>query len=717
MTTSSARLLLPASTTHRAAPEGASLATIWARSPEGAAYQWNASFRVNLRAARPTPRMDVLHVDFRPEAFQEALPPSMVATATPHGLLVVQQRAQRLYCASIQVDAASGGELRLSITPLISLVRAPSAADFDISSVRKALSIVLPIAHVSENNTWQLCGTQIFAHFIDAGWNLPLPSGHGAYAFRSHLGPIDTPAHTFPEEPWAGASVDKDASDGRCTLAWAATDSPPTPTPRLPTVSSRTQREIDEYAAGLPTTSSLLSATSFGDRKGAYIAMKLASIAAAQRDTHTLQTLRITQQRLVDRGQPRLGVLAALFSAHAVLQAPDKAATLIRPLATQLSQDLSWEPLATWFEAQCRTWFDGASDVRPASSSRTEPSKTADTTSSYKPARTYAQSSSDAAPTPSRSPSTSESFDEAYDAFQNDEDDLAWQRTTAAVNAGEAVSEDKIASMILRLVARYADQPESIAALEAIVRDASSELHYARAVQLLADHYDGIGALDRANTLLQTALKRFPNSVLLRVSFAQFLSRIGHSAAERAWTYVLEHEGLEPWEKRLYTQERTAARAWQERGKSPVSAGKKPQSSSTSSDLADFKRSALAALDILHPPAPEAPTSNSEELAAIDQALQQRPSPNDRATMLGRRALLLMHLDEVERAAQSWTGALILHPKSASVLAGVAVTRRLQDTGRGSKKARTQFLDAAAQYNADNANQAQAIETLAALLR
>lgn len=721
MTTSSARLLLPASTTHRAAPEGSSIATLRARSPETAGHPWKASFRVDLSAPRPTPFMEEFHAGFTPEAFQHALPSSMAAIATPQGLLVVQHRGQRFYCASIHIDADDGAGFRFSITPLISLARAPSAADFDASSVRKALSAVLPIAQAASSNAWQLSQAQIFAHFIDAGWNLPLPSGRGAYALTSHLDPITAPAQTLPKEPWAAASPNESSSDGRCTLTWRATETTTSVVASSPPLSARTQRALDDYAAGMPAASSVLSATSFGDYKGATIAMELASIAAEQRDTHTLQTLRITQQRLVDRGHTRLGVLSALFSAHAILHSPDNAEALIRPLATQLSQDLSWDPVATWFEAQCRTWFTSAPDANPALSSRPEILTTTATARAPKASDVGERTAPDRTPDPSPSPHANASFADAYTAFEQDEDDLAWERTAAAIEAGAPVSDDKIASMILRLVPRYADQPESTAALEAIVRDVSSELHYARAVQLLADHYDGIGALERSNTLLQTGLKRFPHSILLRVSFAQFLSRVGHSAAERAWTYVLEHEGLEPWEKRLYTQERAAARAWKNRdrasNKNDATHHKGSPSARASSHPEDFKRAALTALDILHPPARDAPAAKTEELAAIDQALQQRPSSDDRAIMLARRALLLMHLDAIERAAQSWTGALILRPNSASVLAGIAITHRLQDSERGSKTSRAQFLKAAAQHPSDEADQAQAIEQLRALLR
>lgn len=727
MATSSARLLLPASTTRSGAPEGSTIAALHSRAPEAAAYQWNASFRVDLSAARPTPVTDTLDIEFTLDAFQRALPPTMHAFAHPEGLLVIQRSAHRLYCASIHIQSLDALAFTLSITPIISLVRTPSAADFDAQPVLDALCSVLPIVPDTDANGWQIAAHQLFAHFIDAKWNLPLPRKRGVYRLQSHLSsPLDS-SQPLPKEPWAPAedappSQRHSRREPFCTLAWNTRTEPSSTAPSAATIGQRTARALDEYAAGLPANSGILSATSFGDDEGAYSAMRLASLAAERNDTHTLQTLRITQQRLVDRGHTRLGVLSALFSSHAMLQAPKHAASLILPIATELSREFSWEPTATWFQNQCRSWFQAAHPTLSPLSKHDdlrETTKHAASVTNATTTETQSKGERPSAQSPSSTRPIGELFTDAYLAFQNDEDDLAWQRTITAIEAGHPIPGDNTASMILRLIARRSDHAVSTAALEAIVRDVSSELHYVRAVQLLADHYDAIGALERSNALLQTALKRFPDSILLRVSFAQFLSRIGHSSAERAWTHVLEHEGLEPWETREYTQERAAARAWQQQRQSKAAPSSNTKTSEEPIQHAKFerlRRDAIEALEVLHPPAPNAPPSNADELQFIERALQQRPSSNDRASMLARRAVLLLTMNEIERAAQSWTGALILWPHTASVLAGVAITRTLQDTERGSDKARRQFLNAAAQFDSDNIQHAQAIEHLAKLL-
>lgn len=726
MATASARFLLPASTTRSAAHEGSSIAVLQSRAPDAAAYRWNASLCVDPGSPRPTPITDALDIEFTLEAFQTLLPKTMQAFAHPDGLLVIQRSAHRLYCTSIRIHTTEeDASLRLSIAPMISLVAAQSAADFDTRPVLDALSSVLPIVHDPEAKVWRIASAELFAHFIDAGWNLPLPRGPGTYRLRSQLHSLLPPSHDFSKEPWADEDTtppdDGTSGDTRCTLVWNAAEKLSNTSRPIATapISPRIERALEEYAAGLPATSSILSATTFGDHEGGHIAMRVASIAAEQNDIHTLQTLRITQQRLHDRGQTRLAVLSALFSAHAMLRSPDIAASLLEPLASQLSHELSWEPTAEWFKAQCSEWFATLNHHDPKWTESISAPKPEEPLQALKALKSGTRTTRKSVPEPRHSAPADASFAEAYDAFQNDDDDLAWQRTAAALEAGQPIQEDAIASMVLRLIARYADQASSTAALEAIVRDVSSELHYVRAVQLLADHYDALGALERTSELLQTALKRFPNSILLRVSFAQFLSRIGHSSAERAWTYVLEHESLEPWEARLYTQEQSAARAWQQQrqaGRTRPSSIKPRQAPHAKSESDLFRHNAIDALEMLHPPAPNAPASNVEELGFIERALQQQPSTNERASMLARRAVLFMRMNEIERAAQSWTGALILMPETASVLGGVAATRTLQDTERGSDKARRQFRDAAAQYHSDNVDHVQAIKRLVELL-
>lgn len=729
MATSSVRYLLPAHTTRNAAYEESPNATIQSQAPEAAAHPWNASLYVDQRVPRPTPLLDVLRIDVPLDALRDALRTADTLHADvlphPHGLVVLQRSAARLYCADIRLHTEDNGALRFSVTPRISLVGAPSASPFDETQLPLALSKVLPISTSEHPDHWRLDLATLFAHYIDAGWNLPLPRGPGAFISTPHQPLADDDSHGIPREPWSTndtpSSQDALEDAGEPTswrLVWATDVDNAEPPPLNTPLSPRAARALDEYAAGLPAAASLLSATSLGGDEGAHIAASLASLAAAQRDTHTLQILRITQQRLFDRGQRRLSALSALFSAHAMLDAPDDAASMIPILATQLGRDCSWTPATEWFETHCREWFEALREDSAQSTDNTTADAARPTASRrFRPTRPRSDASE-------KNAQDGASLTQAYASFQDDKDDAAWRQTIAALQADQRITDDDTASMVLRLIAQHPDHTYSTTALEAVVRDVSSELHYVRAVQLLADRYDALGALERSDALLRDALKRFPDSVLLRVSLAQFLSRSGHPEAADAWTHVLAHEALEPWEVRQYTQERSAALRWQEQAQASarllnVNA---PDTRAPTFELTHAPRDtttqqALNALEILLPPAADAPSTLAEELSHIDAALTARPSSDVRAKMLARRALVLLRMNDIARAAQSWTGALILMPQDARVRAGVAVTRDLQDSAQGNDDARTQFLDAAAKYRPDNAHNAEAMQQLIALLR
>lgn len=669
MAIASARTPFPASTIPDPPLDGRTTVALTAYAPDAHPMRWEAELRINLRAERPTPVLKSLRIQLDADALQEQLAKNIYLY--PHGddLFALHRNAAGLRCEMLRFARASDAGWTLVGTPFIQLTRAHSNDTPPLhEALSHALQKLLPLQRDADS-TWHLHPAALFAHFLDAGWNLPVWDTQGALHWvtdseTSVADPVD-----FPATPWAHSHQESDAQSAWTEVRWDAAQTSTADVEDSASTDPRIHRALENYRVGLPISSAALSATTFADPFGATMAMQLADAAVQQRDAATLHTLEITQQRVQARGHAHIGHLAALLTLYSARDQRDEAQRAAEALYIQIQQQFQEDELCDWLQNHIEAWRHTPSDhpplriaARPVRSASAAPEN-------RRAERVHPPTT---APTRSTSSAGTPYFEQALSAFEGDDDDRAWTLSCQALDAREAVDSEAIASMLLRLSGRQSDEDARFRALRAIVTSAPSEVHYVRAAQLLATDYDARGEFDTAHAILRDGRTRFPASVLLAVAQAQLLSRNGHPDAVTAWQYVLANPRLEPWEIAEYTQERDAARAWlTQQGALPATDAQQNVSATTDAD-------ALRALQTLFLGGTPSEDAINTRLQEIKTALDARPESMLRADLLAQRAVLHLSLQDDDRAAQSWTGALILRAEDPKILAGVAFTRRRQ---------------------------------------
>lgn len=92
-------------------------------------------------------------------------------------------------------------------------------------------------------------------------------------------------------------------------------------------------------------------------------------------------------------------------------------------------------------------------------------------------------------------------------------------------------------------------------------------------------------------------------------------------------------------------------------------------------------------------PATLALSPGDDELDAVKHALSRSQPSSARATLLGRRATLLLTAGDAHNAALTWTGALILQPDSLCALAGLTAAREASGDRASAESSRAHLLE------------------------
>lgn len=681
--------------------------TLFVSNPPNESAAWDAHLQINPRATRPTPCVRRLELRLDLERIQQALYPRYALLALDRGLCVFESTASHGRLGLIHLHTTNDLRCALVYETILEIGADAGSATTPEQVIAQAIAASHPALESSTPNRLRIRWEQLFSNNFEKGWNLPIIETQGyAYILTRGADRIDG-IQALPAPPWAREEPHDGDGSQVTTLLWTSTLPPHLPDRRtLESLDSRTEQSLQDYERGLPIASSLLSATTFGDTYGAELAMRIACIAAEQGDRSTLQTLYITQQRLWARGRHSRGTLSSLLTIHSALQLDTDASPWRDRLCTRVAQELDWEPIQEWLHAHLQRWQPKVLPTTRAQTSTPHP---------------ILQTS----PNPSRVNSDSQDvqahatryLQRAMEAFEQDADETAWTLVTQGLLRDEPVSTEPAASMVLRLATKYADASMERAALRAIIEGAASEQHEVRATQLLAEHYDAHGELDQAIDLFIQGTARIPNSPLLCIAYAQLLSRNAHPNAVSAWDRVLELPQLEPWERAEYEQERKAAARWLRTQTKSAVADDAPASLSTHSQESPSLEDAIGALFLLSFGTARRTSHEVSSLADIEQALTKRPDAATRARLLAQRATLHLAQQAYERAAQSWTGALILTPDDPKVLAGIALTRTLQRAERDAEHARDRFIASYKNHAPDEAPAREALAVLRTYLR
>src|SRR5699024_4992543 len=151
----------------------------------------------------------------------------------------------------------------------------------------------------------------LFAHFLDAGWNLPVWDTCGALHWvtdseTSVADPVD-----FPATPWAHSHQESDAQSAWTEVRWDAAQTSTADVEDSASPDPRIHRARETSRLGPPISCDAARGTTAADPWGATMAMQLADAAVQTRDAATLHTLETTQQRVQARDHAHIGHLAA----------------------------------------------------------------------------------------------------------------------------------------------------------------------------------------------------------------------------------------------------------------------------------------------------------------------------------------------------------------------------------------------------------------------
>lgn len=675
--------------------------TRWAASRPDDPHPWTAKLRMASQRTRPTWCIEHWETQLDIAALQKEMHPHAELFACERGLAVLESTNAYLRLGFLLPRSTQAFEYVIDYEPLLIIARAPHPAQTPEQRFSHALSNVHPFIVLGDHNRLSLHVPHLFAKDLDNGWNLPIVRNIGRYRIVSTQHTDTAEDAALPAPPWALDHADTSLDTAAIRLRWDehTQEQNHTGPERLdPAIT----QHINDYAQGLPIAISLLSATTLGDEHGAHIAMRIAALAASHSDRPTLQALYITQQRIWARQRYQIGSLCALISAHATLRTEPPPKAWGQRLSAQVAHVLERDDTRTWFQHHLDDWLasatprDAESNVAPHAphTLRDIPAHTPHAPSSTAAASFYAQ---------------------ALDAFEEDADKEAWSLIVQALEHHETVVTPNVASMILRLVKRYGDDDED-KALRAIIDGDATEEQTMRAMQLLSEYHDAHGALPEAIHVLRAGQERYPQRPLLCIAYAQLLTRNGHADAVNAWDQVLALAQLEPWERAAYQEERDAAARWLNATEAPSKTGRNEAQQAPPHDAQPSFDAAMRALRILLF-SDDVAIAPSTQLDEIEQALAQRPAPDARALLLSQRAFLYLQQKAYDRAAQAWTGALILDPDNPILLGGMALTRTCQQSPHDADTTKNRWHESLRKYQPQNERHAQALEVLRAFLK
>lgn len=525
-------------------------------SDASAAFQWRADASVELRAARPTPVVERLVIQFQSARFLQALGEQWSMLPHSQGAIVccVSPSALR----TLHMDALNVASLnfQLRTVPLLKITTGAHDDPCDYQSLERALPSALPLERYARDAGWRLDRASVYAACIDAGWNLPIPRAPGTFTLVEQ--------HDELRLVW-----DALASERRPSIPDPATDD------ELEAL----YLQYDRHQA--PATAALLSAATLHSAIGAHLAMRVAATAARRGDTNTLRVLRVSHQRALDNGRQSIDSLAALISCNAALGDSDRAWQIVPQIEARIAADLRRHESAGWITAHIRALLSqpiaqsvneserrvtptprGGLEALPAfetpeiltAVSNREFAETPIHLTRVELARI--SSNLPAVPAvPAARPAPHASFSFAQVAFIDDNDEAAWILVHQAIDSGARVEDEDDGAMILRLAAIFQeDRALLIQALRAILDGSPSLNDHARAAHQLAQLFKD----DEPHAslgVIEQALKRNPDALVLLVARAQLLSVTFPANAIGAWRHVLAHPELERWEAQRYRAE------------------------------------------------------------------------------------------------------------------------------------------------------------------
>lgn len=528
------------------------------RSDPSTNRDWRAELRANLDAPRPTPQLDAMQIRFDAQAFLSGLGPQWRMLPHARGALFCCQQLHAMQLFHLELVNVGALYFRLEFQPVLKLFTGPNTCSSKPVDITAQVQASLPVAPSARQTGWRLHYATIFEPLIDAGWNLPIPRAPGVFQLKEHQGDLML--------AW---SADATASDFQVPKHH---------------IDAELADELHAYETGrIAATTSLLSAASIGDARGAWLAMHIASAAASLGDLSTLRVLRVTHQRAVERGRQELGTIATLIIASTALGDLERALSLVPVLESRIGADLKLPTSAGWVGAHLRNLL-----IRPQSSKQSNtfhsvvtpaggtkplegsfdeelltplPAALQSTDNELKlspvgRARLDARLRPADTHTSERAAGREPSFALARQAFAGDDDQSAWSLIQQAVDNGETVDNEETGTMVLRLVAKFGENlADALAPLAAIRPSRVSPDLFARASQQRAEKLLALGRLDEALDVTQQALEHVPDSILLRIVHAKALGFARAPAAVQAWKRVLDHPNLEPWEAHRYRKQ------------------------------------------------------------------------------------------------------------------------------------------------------------------
>lgn len=536
------------------APQGSSSGATRLRLLSDAAdeLQWRAEVSVDLSAARPTPITERLVIHFDTPRFLAALGEQWSLLPHSHGALVCCVGPNSLRMLHIDALNVAGLNFQLRIIPLLRIAIGTHDDTCAYELLDRALPRALPLTRYPRDPGWRIDRATLYASCIAAGWNLPIPRAPGSFALVEQRDEL--------------------------RLVWDALASPPRPTIPDPDIDEALDVLYTQYDRGESVaTAALLSAATQPSSVGAFLAMRVAATAARRNDSNTLRVLRVAHQRAFERGRLSIGSLAALISCNASLGELDKARQLLPQLEARIAADLRLHDSAVWVGAHIRSLLlapaaASANDTERRVTSTpcgglnvtgapTDSPAPADTTRSSEETPVHlsrvelARISSNLPSVSTVSHAPKANFALAKQAFTSDDDENAWVLLHQSIQAGAVVNCEDVGAMILRLAAIFdSDKALLIQALRAILDGETSPTTHARAAHQLAqilrddEPHASLG-------IIEQALKRSPDRLLLLIARAQLLSQTFPSNAVEAWRTVLAHPELERWEAQRYRKE------------------------------------------------------------------------------------------------------------------------------------------------------------------
>lgn len=616
-----------------------------ATAPPDAAWNWHATITTEPSGrTAPTSMLQRLEGSLPPSRLRAALPDGASLLSSSKNWLIAVHRGSLLQVFLLLPSTlqdpiwtvAWEETLRLFIAPSTTLCEPKQWNDGWLTQMGFRTLVC------RDHPIWIPDVAHTFSHFLSAGWNLPL----------THIGGtlrILPPSYHIPRSHHT-EQVRGDSDE--ILFYWE--DAPSVTSKRLQTQTSPNDfgPALAAYRASQqPFTQELVDALLQHPASERGL-LEAATIARQHADTKALNQLKTLTARALTSSHGSITLLNAHWLCLDASRDSARANVVLQQLTQMLSRTYDHNGIRDWLKQHLPAWQKAC--TQPTSHNESSPTQ------------------------------ESHHYLLAWEQFTKDRDTNAWTHVRQALAQQERIPNANVAGMLLRLLPQHPEDTTTTALLNAIVQDATDDTNYIRAIQALVEQHDAHGRFQQAETLLQQAQNKHPNSVLLQIAAAQFLTRQGDTRALTAWEQVLQHPELEPFEKLQYQDE---LHALQQQMGTPATQTA-PQASSAPASII------FNALEQLFPPQRHAAPDPSTELDEIQHAIRHAHDSDERADWLGRRATLLLAQGNYNGATQAWTGALICKPQDLAILGGIAATHALHHPNDRQNPSRKAFVDA-----------------------